>query len=687
MIRKNVASQNIPFVLKNASSGLTLTGATCSGYITKDGGAVAALAGTFSEKGDGLYNYVPTQAETNANAFGIVITATGALPVDFTVITTAADPTDSERFGLLALPNANAGAAGGLPLSVDASGRVDMLKINGVTQGDIYGILNNGVYGNSAMLSSILAAIANIQNGVFVSATVPPVIENPLTGSQNKMIVMTFADETGIPHDLDSSALPTVYIQNDAGYNWTSYRITGLAHVATGTYICYYIATHGDAIESIHWNIYGTVATHARQLNAISQVVDSAAVSFTAADRTTLNAINAKTTNLPTDPASETNATANKNAINAHTDSDVAPLATETNATANKNTILAALPEDTSGLDAQILAIVSGGQTGGVRYVDFTAGLDTNDGLSWATPVKHINHAFSLMNSAYGSTVFAKSALYTDEDVVVPANCKLIGIDWPGSNAKVELFVVTATTNPVLTLSENAQAINVRVGCNSKPSGTQTLLLMLDGSKFLNSTMGGINGYFPYLITMSGGIGQEIGNCWIDGTSTPNPTVLIDCDQPEIHDTEFQNSLGDLFVIPSSTLHFSTTIVRNRFFIAAGRYILRAPSGSSIDSPNMSENLYSGGGQLTDGLNLVNPVIYNNDQWATDPDMKFVRRHFDGAQDIVELPAVGSGKYYLVTKDLTGTMIDKQYLTTYDNLDLENLAGTGTPSLRGQNLV
>lgn len=44
------------------------------------------------------------------------------------------NPFDGVRLGLTALPNAAAGANGGLPLSVDASGRVDVLKINGTGQ-------------------------------------------------------------------------------------------------------------------------------------------------------------------------------------------------------------------------------------------------------------------------------------------------------------------------------------------------------------------------------------------------------------------------------------------------------------------------------------------------------------------------------------------------------------------------
>lgn len=44
------------------------------------------------------------------------------------------DPEDSVRLGLTSLPNAAASAIGGLPLAVDTSGRVDVLKINGTSQ-------------------------------------------------------------------------------------------------------------------------------------------------------------------------------------------------------------------------------------------------------------------------------------------------------------------------------------------------------------------------------------------------------------------------------------------------------------------------------------------------------------------------------------------------------------------------
>jgi hypothetical protein len=122
MYRKNTAGQNLSFVLVNASSGAALTGATVTARRTIDGGAQAAATGTVSELANGEYNLALSQADTNGNEIGILLTATNAIPVHFTLITTAADPTDAVRFGLSALPNAAAGATGGLDCAVSLGG-------------------------------------------------------------------------------------------------------------------------------------------------------------------------------------------------------------------------------------------------------------------------------------------------------------------------------------------------------------------------------------------------------------------------------------------------------------------------------------------------------------------------------------------------------------------------------------
>lgn len=60
--------------------------------------------------------------------------ATGCAETDVVIPLRDLDPFDSVRAGLTALPNAAAGGTSGLPLAVDSSGRVDVLKVNGTSQ-------------------------------------------------------------------------------------------------------------------------------------------------------------------------------------------------------------------------------------------------------------------------------------------------------------------------------------------------------------------------------------------------------------------------------------------------------------------------------------------------------------------------------------------------------------------------
>ena len=144
MYRKNVAGQNLPFALVNAATGAALTGATVTARRSIDGGAQASATGTVSELANGQYNLALSQADTNGNHIGILLTATNAIPAHFTLVTTAADPTDAVRLGLTSLPNAAAEAAGGLytrgsgagQINQPANGMVDTntVRLGGVAQ-------------------------------------------------------------------------------------------------------------------------------------------------------------------------------------------------------------------------------------------------------------------------------------------------------------------------------------------------------------------------------------------------------------------------------------------------------------------------------------------------------------------------------------------------------------------------
>lgn len=127
MYRKNTSGQTLYFALIKASDGTALTGATVTAKRSIDGAAQASCTGTVSEDAGGQYHIALSQADTNGNNIGYLFTATSAVPVNISVVTTAADPTDAVRFGLSALPAAsmtikkNAGVSGFTFLMVDSS--------------------------------------------------------------------------------------------------------------------------------------------------------------------------------------------------------------------------------------------------------------------------------------------------------------------------------------------------------------------------------------------------------------------------------------------------------------------------------------------------------------------------------------------------------------------------------------
>ena len=116
---KNTASQNLTFLMLSTAAGTAITGATLAtmksdSFVTKDNGTQTGCAGTFTECGNGQYNYAPTQGETNATDIGFLFAYTGAISVNVDVHT-------------------------------------DLAAITG----DAFAIVNSGTYGNAAILAAI----------------------------------------------------------------------------------------------------------------------------------------------------------------------------------------------------------------------------------------------------------------------------------------------------------------------------------------------------------------------------------------------------------------------------------------------------------------------------------------------------------------------------------------------------
>lgn len=126
MLRKNTSGQYIYFCLVNASTGAALTGATVTSYVAKDGASQVGVGGTITEDGHGQYHLQCAQADTNGNDLGFLFTASGAVPVGMTVVTTAANPTDGVAFGLSSLPAISQGSVGSLVTSGTGTGQITL---------------------------------------------------------------------------------------------------------------------------------------------------------------------------------------------------------------------------------------------------------------------------------------------------------------------------------------------------------------------------------------------------------------------------------------------------------------------------------------------------------------------------------------------------------------------------------
>jgi hypothetical protein len=137
MYRKNTAGQSIYFALINASTGGALTGATVTARRALDATAQATATGTVTELGNGQYRFNLSQADTNANYGSYLFTATNAVPVEKTVVFTAANPTNGETFGISKLDLLVVG-------SVSYSGPVDPTGVirSPIIRGDDYLAVN-----------------------------------------------------------------------------------------------------------------------------------------------------------------------------------------------------------------------------------------------------------------------------------------------------------------------------------------------------------------------------------------------------------------------------------------------------------------------------------------------------------------------------------------------------------------
>jgi len=94
-MRKNVAGQSVDFQMISKTDGSDVTTGTPTVSYKLDGGTYTTGSGTSSHDGSGLWEYIPTQAETNGDKASYQMVLSGAVSQTINVWPVSFDPTQA----------------------------------------------------------------------------------------------------------------------------------------------------------------------------------------------------------------------------------------------------------------------------------------------------------------------------------------------------------------------------------------------------------------------------------------------------------------------------------------------------------------------------------------------------------------------------------------------------------------
>jgi hypothetical protein len=173
------ARRRIPVLLVDITDGFTPeTGVvTPTINISKNGATIATGAGTWTEIGNGQYYYEFTTGEVATLGWIAVNIEKATVSRDYNAVVQimAYDALDSVRLGLTALPNAAAGAAGGLPTG-NASGEVTVGSLATTAQTNTAAAVWNALLASYTTANSFGARVVRTR-------TTSPSNEVTITGS------------------------------------------------------------------------------------------------------------------------------------------------------------------------------------------------------------------------------------------------------------------------------------------------------------------------------------------------------------------------------------------------------------------------------------------------------------------------------------------------------------------------
>jgi len=310
-------------------------------------------------------------------------------------------------------------------------------------------------------------------------------------------------------------------------------------------------------------------------------------------------------------------------------------------------------------------------------YADSTMPDDTGDGLTPETAKKTLAAATALFVSGEFGTLHISGAF--NENVIVPDN--VIMVSYNGVPIIGGAYVSQAT--PIVTLGTCSEIRSIRVVQSFNHAIDKTILM---GD---NSVVDGVSGY-PSTGTAGTFIDTDdsyhvaIRNCFYGGNGKTDHAIIGNPNMITIENNHLNGFLDNFIELVGGV----PKIISNYFFgVVTGKYVIHIQYGQAGAAVTL--NLWQGDGDfiLIDG-SPTNCILANNEQWAKQVDMLFVRAMLENHQDIIEDP-VGSGKFYLVTYDKTSPTVEicRQYLKNFDGTDIDDLAGTGEASRRGQSSV
>lgn len=322
---KNVANQKIAFYAHDvaANGAKTGDGANLTAYVSKDGAPPAPLADTSATELDassakGMYVFDVTAAESNGDILVFSAASTTAnVQIDPLIVFTV--PANFSALAIDANGRIDVGRWLGGVVNSLVGGRVDV-SVGAMTTaavqaiwdaltsaltavGSIGKLLVDKLAGVSGQVAS-QAEVTAIQNNTRTVITVPEVLERPDSGTVTYRVELFLYDEVGNMEVPDSA--PTVALVNQNGTDLSArLDATMMALVSTGRYRVIYTANAGDALEQLNWTFSVVEGGATRVFGRQSLIVDTTAADFTAADRTTLQAIAANadvpvSTRLPT---------------------------------------------------------------------------------------------------------------------------------------------------------------------------------------------------------------------------------------------------------------------------------------------------------------------------------------------------------------------------------------------------